>query len=100
VGNVHGRQCDVEGIVKGAQEGLLEVERDRIDALVADEKILNYLVKSEFPGRVQVVGGTFDEYFVSIALQQSSPLRKPINKVLLKLMKSESLNEILNRYIR
>ena len=64
------------------------------------KNILKYLVKSEFPGRVQVVGGTFDEYFVSIALQQSSPLRKPINKALLNLMKTKSWNEILNRYIQ
>ena len=86
--------------IKGAPEGLVAVESDQIDAFVADEKILNYLVKSEFPGRVQVVGDTFDEYFVSIALQQSSLLRKPINTALLKLMKTERLNEILNRYIR
>ena len=65
-----------------------------------DELILKHMVKREFPGRVQVVGGTFDEYFVSIALQQSSPLRKPINKTLLKFMKTESWNELLNRYIQ
>jgi polar amino acid transport system substrate-binding protein len=82
------------------QKGMSAVARNRIDAFVQDEKILQYLVKSKFPGRVQVVGGTFDEYFVSIALQQNSPLRKPINKALLKLMKTESWNEILNRYIR
>jgi ABC-type amino acid transport substrate-binding protein len=49
---------------------------------------------------VQVVGGTFDEYFVSIALQQGSTLRKPINKPLLKFMKTESWDELLNRYIQ
>jgi polar amino acid transport system substrate-binding protein len=81
------------------QEGMVAVADKRIDAFVQDEKILRYLVKREFPGRVQVVNGTFDEYFVSIALQQHSPLRKPINKTLLKLMKTESWTELLNRYI-
>jgi polar amino acid transport system substrate-binding protein len=82
------------------QKGLSAVDSSRIDAFVQDEKILKYLIKSEFPGRIQVIGGTFDEYFVSIALQQRSPFRKPINKALLKLMKTENWNEILNRYIR
>jgi ABC-type amino acid transport substrate-binding protein len=85
---------------KTTQEGLSAVDSNRIDAFVQDEKILKYLVKTEFPGRVQVVGGTFEEYFVSIALQQKSALRKKINKALLKLMKTEGWNEILNRYIQ
>jgi polar amino acid transport system substrate-binding protein len=85
--------------VESAEAGLSAVESNRIDAFVADEKILKYLVKNDFPGRVQVVGSLFDEYFVSIALQQNSPLRKPINKVLLKIMKTESWTELLNRYI-
>jgi ABC-type amino acid transport substrate-binding protein len=85
---------------QSVQEGLSAVAGKKIDAFVQDDNILKYLVKSEFPGRVQVIGGTFDEYFVSIALPQNSPLRKPINKVLLKFMKTESWTEILNRYIQ
>jgi polar amino acid transport system substrate-binding protein len=85
---------------KNTQEGLLAVADNQIDAFVQDEKVLNYNIKREFPGRVQVVGGTFDEYFVSIALQQNSPLREPINIALLGLMHTESWTELLNRYIR
>jgi polar amino acid transport system substrate-binding protein len=85
---------------ESVEKGLLAVDRHKIDAFVQDEKILSYLAKREFPGRVQVVGGTFDEYFVSIALQRGSPLRKPLNKALLKLMKTQSWAELLNRYIR
>ncbi|MEJ2164061.1 MAG: transporter substrate-binding domain-containing protein, partial [Desulfobacterales bacterium] len=85
---------------ESVQAGLAAVESRRIDAFVQDEKILQYLIKTEFPGRVQVVRGTFDEYFVSTALQQNSPLRKPINQALLKFMKTESWEELLNRYIR
>jgi len=85
---------------ENSQDGLAAVADKRIDAFVQDEKILQYLIKTEFPGRLQVVGGTFDEYFVSIALQQNSPLRKPINQALLKFMKTETWTELLNRYIR
>ena len=85
---------------KNIQEGLSAVENKSIDAFVQDEKILQYLVKREFPGRLQIIGGTFDEYFVSIALQQKSPLRKSINKALLKFMNTEGWEELLNRYIK
>jgi len=36
---------------------------------------------------------------VSIALQEKSPLRKPINKTLLQLMKTEEWKEMMDRYI-
>ena len=82
------------------EEGLLGVASKNLDAFVLNEAVLKYRVKKEFPGRVQVIPGTFDEYFISIALRQKSPLRKPINKALLKLMESENWNALLNRYIK
>jgi ABC-type amino acid transport substrate-binding protein len=47
---------------------------------------------------VQVLSGTYDEYFVSMALPQNSPLRKPINKALLQVMKTKNWTELRNRY--
>lgn len=72
----------------------------KIDAFVLNEQLLKHLAKRDFPGRVQVLPGTYDEYFVSIALQQNSPLRKPINKALLSLMNTQQWTEIGNRYIK
>jgi ABC-type amino acid transport substrate-binding protein len=86
--------------IESIEKGLLAVDSRMVDAFVQDETILRYLAKHDFPGRVQLVGGIFDEYFVSIAVQQSSPLRKPINKALLKFMKTESWDEITNRYMQ
>jgi polar amino acid transport system substrate-binding protein len=85
---------------KTVQDGLSAVTDHKIDAFVHDEKILSYLSKTTFPGRVQVLEGTFNEYFVSIALPPKSPLRKPINKALLQFMKTERWIELLNRYIK
>ena len=87
-------------LFENMKEGFAAIESKKIDAFVQDEKILQYQIKTEYPGRAQVVGGTFDEYFVSIALQQNSPLRKPINKALLKFMNTETWAELLNRYIK
>jgi len=80
------------------QEGLTALSGKKIDAFVSNEIILKYLIKHEFPGKLQVVPGTFDEYFVSIALQDKSPLRKPINAALLQFMGTEKWAELHNRY--
>jgi polar amino acid transport system substrate-binding protein len=84
--------------LQGPQEGLQGVADKEVDAFVLNEQILRYLVKKEFPGRVQVLPETFDEYFVSMALQKKSLLRKPINKALLKFMETDKWIELRNRY--
>ena len=80
------------------QEGMEAVAGKRIDAFVQDDHVLRHQAKKEFPGQVHVLPGTFNEYFVSIALQGKSPLRKDINKALLEFMKTEKWNELLRRY--
>lgn len=85
---------------KTIQEGLLAIENKKIDAFVQDEIILKNLVKSEFPGRLRVVSGTFDEYFVSMALPLNSQLRKPINKALQECMNTPNWAELMNRHIK
>jgi ABC-type amino acid transport substrate-binding protein len=85
---------------EGIQDGLAAVANKNIDAFVLNEQVLKYQVKKDFPGRVQVLPEIYDEYFVSIALPQNSSLRKPINKALLKLMKTQHWREMRNRYIQ
>jgi polar amino acid transport system substrate-binding protein len=79
-------------------EGLQAIAERRIDAFVQDEHVLRYQVKNDYPGRVQVLPGTYDEYFVSIAVQEKSPLRKKINRALLKFMATEEWTTLMNRY--
>jgi ABC-type amino acid transport substrate-binding protein len=81
-------------------EGLQAVTNKRIDALVHDEQLLKHNVRQSFPGTVQVLPDVFDEYFVSMALQPNSPLRKPVNESLLRFMKSPQWTELLNRYLK
>ena len=83
---------------ESVNKGLKAVADKKIDAFVLNELMLKYLVKNKFPGRVQVLPKIFNEYFVVIALKEKSSLRKPINKALLKLMKTEKWSELLNRY--
>ena len=81
------------------QNGLKAIVDDRIDAFVFDEIALKYAVKSDFPGRVQVLAETFDQYYVCMGLPIGSPLRKPINAALLKLFETKQWNRIVKRYI-
>lgn len=85
---------------KTVREGLAAVANKEIDAFVQDEIMLKNLIKSEYPGRMRVVGGTFDEYFVSIALPLNSQFRKPINKALHEIMKSPTWVELMNRHVK
>jgi len=85
---------------QGIRDGLEAVASRKIDAFVLNEQVLKYQVKKDFPGRVQILPGIYDEYFVSIALPQNSSLRKPINKALLNLMKTKNWTELRNRYIQ
>lgn len=84
---------------KSISEGVAAVAGRKIDAFVLNEQVLKHMAKKEFPGQVQVLPGVYDDYFVSIALPQNSPLRKPINKALLELMKTNAWTELRNRYM-
>jgi polar amino acid transport system substrate-binding protein len=81
-------------------EGLQAVAGRSIDAFVQNEQILKYFARNTLPGRVEVLPGTFDEYFVSMAMPLNSPLRKPINEALLKYMKTANWTALLNRYLK
>jgi ABC-type amino acid transport substrate-binding protein len=80
-------------------EGVAAVAGRKIDAFVLNEQVLKHMARKEFPGQVQVLPGVYDDYFVSIALPQDSPLRKPINKALLELMETNAWPELRNRYM-
>ena len=85
---------------ESVEEGLTAVANRKIDAFVQNGQVLKYQTKRAFPGRVHVLSGTYDEYFVSMALSPNSPLRKPINRALLKLMRTKNWTEMCNRYFQ
>ena len=41
---------------------LRAIADNKIDALVYDETVLKYIVKTDFPGRLYVLAGTFNHY--------------------------------------
>lgn len=71
----------------------------RVDAVVHDAPILLYLAQARGDGRIQVVPRTFQRQSYGIGLPQESPLREPVNRVLLEELASERWERLLERYL-
>jgi ABC-type amino acid transport substrate-binding protein len=79
--------------------GLQAVVENKIDAFVDDESQLKYIVKTVFPGQLQVLSETFAHYFVGMAVPSGSPLREPLNRNLLKFMEQDDWPKLKERYL-
>lgn len=84
---------------ENVRDGLRAIVDKKIDAFVFNEYVLKHIARAEFPGRVRVLTGTFDHYFVSMGLPSSSPLREPLNRVLLKIITSDDWHRLVQSYI-
>jgi len=84
---------------ENARDGLQAIVDKKIDAFVFNESILKHLAKTEFPGRVHVLAGTFDHYYVSMALPSGSPLREPLNRALLKIITADDWHRLVELYL-
>lgn len=84
---------------KTASEGLRAIAEGKIEALVHDKPILQYLIRKEFPGVLQVLPYTFLPQDYGIALPEGSPLREPINRVLLKILHAPGWEGTLTQYL-
>jgi len=81
------------------QDGMQAIVDGKIDAFVFNELVLKYLSKTDFPGRVQVLPGIFDHYYVGIAMPQGSALREPLNRALLEAIATDDWLSLVERYI-
>mgnify|MGYP001815439748 CR=1 FL=1 len=84
---------------ENVQDGLQATVDKKIDAFVFNESVLKDLAKTEFPGRVRVLAGTFDHYYVSMAVPSGSPLREPLNRALLKIITADDWHRLVEFYL-
>ena len=80
------------------RDGLQAIVDNKIDAFVYNELVLKYLLRTEFPARVQVLPGIFDHYYVSMGVPSGSQLREPLNRALLEIMRGDDWLKLLERY--
>ena len=81
------------------QDGLKALSENKLDAFIADEIILKHLIKTDYPALLRVLAGTFDHYFISMAMSQGSKLREPLNMALLRVIKNEKWDVLERQYL-
>jgi len=100
LGRVPERAFEVTMLPVGnPEEGLKSLVDKTTDAFVFQGPIVKYLATNEFPGRVEVLPGTFDHHYMGMAVPPGSPLREPLNRALLAFMETDQWTQILNQYL-
>ncbi len=81
------------------EDGLKALSHGTIDAFVYDSPVLLYLINLHFPASLAVLPQRFEQQNYGIALPGGSPLREPINRILLKDIRSKAWQDLLYRYL-
>lgn len=80
--------------------GLFEaLEKGTIQAVVYDEPFLRYVVRTQYPGKFEVIPLNADPQLYAFALREGSPLREPINRVLLRKIHEPAWSDLLYHYL-
>jgi ABC-type amino acid transport substrate-binding protein len=82
-----------------ADDALEAVASRNADAAVYDAPILRYLVNQRHVHNLQVLPKRFERQDYAIALPTGSPLREPINRVLLEKITDPAWEDMLFRYV-
>jgi len=69
------------------------------DAVVYDAPILRYLVLQGYADRLKVLPGSFEPQDYGIGFPPASPLREPVNRQLLELLRKPLWQDVLFRYL-
>ena len=70
----------------------------RCDAVVYDEPVIKHLTYQNYAGDAFVLPGTFERQNYAFALPSDSPLREPMNQVILRQTSSPAWEEVLATY--
>ena len=81
------------------EDGLGAIVDGRVDAMVYDAPLLRYLVRTRYAGSVMILPATFERQDYGFALPSGSPLREPVNRALLRVIRSEAWARNVERYL-
>ncbi len=84
--------------VEKIEDAYVMLEQDEIDAVVFDAPVLNYFVSTTGNGFARLVGPLFAEDYYGIALPRNSPLRKPINEMLLQIREDGTYEALVAKW--
>ncbi len=80
-------------------DALTAIKQGKSDAMVYDDPLLKYLTEHHFKNKLIVVDKIFEQQQYGIAFPEGSPLREPINRVMLKIIQKEEWQRVLKSYL-
>jgi len=80
-------------------ESLRAIEQGKVDAMVYDAPLLKYLTENQFKSKLIVINNLFEHQQYGIAFPEGSPLREPINRVMLDIISRDEWQRILHKYL-
>jgi ABC-type amino acid transport substrate-binding protein len=83
----------------GPVDVLQALSEHRIDAAVYNGPILSYYARTKFANKIVVLRFSLRQDFMAIPLPPGSPLRKPINRALLKVLDTKKWQTTLANYL-
>ncbi len=83
----------------GPVDLLTALTEHKIDAAVFNGPILNYYARTKFVEKVVVLRFSLRQDFMAIPMPAGSPLRKPINRTLLRVIDSKKWQSTLSTYL-
>jgi polar amino acid transport system substrate-binding protein len=81
------------------KDSLTAVTKGEVDAIVYDAPLLRYFAQMEFEGLIEVSPVTFERQDYGFALPENSQLREPVNRILLRVVRSKQWREQLKGYL-
>jgi polar amino acid transport system substrate-binding protein len=82
-----------------AANALKALANGRVDAVVYDAPILQYLARENYPGEIAILPHKFVQQDYAIAVPQGSPLREQFDRVLESDIRSPQWQELIYRYL-
>jgi len=85
--------------LESVEEGLSQLASGKLDALVYDKPILQYLTKNSFGDSILILPEVIERQDYAIALPENSAQREKINTALLRVIETDEWQEILDNYL-
>jgi polar amino acid transport system substrate-binding protein len=94
---LHSNHIDYQAF--GRDELFKALAKRKIQAVLYDEPFLRYVVRNQYPGQFTVLPLNLDTQPYAFAVRESSALREPINRVLLRKIHEPAWRDLLYRYL-
>jgi polar amino acid transport system substrate-binding protein len=75
------------------------LKKGKIQAIIYDEPFLRYVTRTQYPGQFTIIPLNVDPQLYAFALQEGSPLRESVNRVLLRKIHEPAWQDLLYHYL-